>query len=429
MPAARTVGIVDDVTRTGIRPVAPLGGETRQSLEALSTVLGTATPPTYPASLVPAPLTRTGQAASAPVLDGPPAPQSAEPARADERSRMAWMDVLRGTAILMVVMTHVLAQGWRLFDIEETPLNIASWTVAPVRIPLLMLLSGMLLSRSIAKGPRLFVAGKLRGIAWPYVVWSLIYLGVWQLDPAIDGGSHGGAGLVDILVEPVSVLWYLHLLLGLYLLALVLLSLPRARPWHLVSALAVTWGLVSLGDSAEWERALCLATFFLGGDMLARRLDRGLPTTVTRLWSSPLRRPATLIALLVLASPLLLWAIMPMPARYAPYSAVPALAMMVLFVLAARALSGSPIERSLAWVGRQSLVFYVTHWLLIGAAYAALDALIDPGEHPYATVALVFCATLAACALVARLQQVWRPAGWLFAAPRRRPAGRDRVQG
>ena len=412
---------MNDVTSTGRKPVSPLSGDPRLSFEALAQVLGT--------SARPAPALPTQSRSVLAQPDHVPAPSVEAVAVAAPRPRMAWMDVLRGTAIVLVVVTHVLAQGWRLFDIEETPLNVATWTVAPVRIPLLMLLSGMLLSRSIAKGPRPFVVGKLRGIAWPYVVWSLIYLGVWQLAPTIDGGQHAKAGLGDIVTDPPSVLWYLHLLLGLYLLALVLLSIPRARPWHLVTLLGAGWIVASLGDDLKLERALCLATFFLAGDMLARRLDRGLPTSLTRLWTSPVRRPATLVALLVLASPLVAWALVPMQARYAPYSAIPVLAMMVMLVLAAQKITGTVMERGLAWIGRQSLVFYVTHWLLIGALYAALALVVDPASHPYLAVAVVLAGTLACCAAVARLQQVWRPAGWLFAAPQRRRAERSRVQG
>ncbi|QWC85788.1 acyltransferase [Nocardioidaceae bacterium] len=394
---------MDTGSSRDVRSLSPLQGEARRTREAVTQVLRVAPPVPRTTSDAPVPASAPGA-----------------PTAATRPPRQAWMDVLRGTAIVLVVLTHVRAQGWRLFGIDETPLNLLVDTFAPIRIPLLMLLSGMLLSRSIAKGPRAFTAGKLRGIAWPYVVWSLVYLGTWQLFPHVDGGFHRTHGLTDIIVSPVSVLWYLHLLVGLYLLALLLLSIPHARPAHLLTLAGTGWLLSSLGESPHLERALCLATFFLAGDLLARRLERGLPTPLTRLWTSPLRRPATFLALLVLASPLLWWAVVLHPTRYTPLSLVPASAAMVLLVLAARASRGRPGERALAWVGRQSLVFYVAHWLVIGAWYAAVDVALEPREQPWLSLVLVLGATLLTCAVVARLQQRWRVAGWLFTAPRRR---------
>lgn len=89
-------------------------------------------------------------------------------------SRPTWMDVLRGAAVLLVLVFHS-ASLLRYADLPvPRSAELLDAAVAPPRISLLVLLSATLLPRSVAKGSRDYLVGKWRAIAWPYLLWTAV---------------------------------------------------------------------------------------------------------------------------------------------------------------------------------------------------------------------------------------------------------------
>ena len=131
---------------------------------------------------------------------------------------MAWMDTLRGTAVLLVILLHA-SEGLRYYASSLPPLiDNVNQLFEPYRMPTLAFLSGMLLQRSLAKGPARYLRGKAAKVAWPYALWSLIILGV--------GGSLTVHEVARIVYFPPTYLWYLYFLLIFYALGLVLRRVP-----------------------------------------------------------------------------------------------------------------------------------------------------------------------------------------------------------
>jgi len=87
---------------------------------------------------------------------------------------MVWMDSLRGAAIIAVVVMHAELEATTATGVTLPAVHLVDALLGPVRMPLLVLLSGMLLPVSLAKGPWSHVRRKLAGIGWPYVVWGLL---------------------------------------------------------------------------------------------------------------------------------------------------------------------------------------------------------------------------------------------------------------
>ena len=93
-----------------------------------------------------------------------------------QRSRADWIDVVRGTAVILVILVHALQRTELFTGHEFAGLETLTIVVTPLRLPAMFLLSGLFVTRSLAKGIRPYAAGKLRRIAWPYLLWSVLLI-------------------------------------------------------------------------------------------------------------------------------------------------------------------------------------------------------------------------------------------------------------
>lgn len=169
--------------------------------------------------------------------------------------RRAWMDILRGLAVIMVVATHTV----RLTEYAEGSIPVIPTIVdilTPLRMPMLFVLSGMLVPRSLAKGTWAYLRGKLTKIAYPYVLWTVILASLGALTASIIVFPD----LFTLLfIRPETPLWFLGYLVLYYLMALL------CRWVHpLVIAVAAV-PLSMLPIEGEWERFWYHAiSFFFG---------------------------------------------------------------------------------------------------------------------------------------------------------------------
>ncbi|PPG35694.1 hypothetical protein C5E10_02865 [Pseudoclavibacter sp. RFBG4] len=189
-----------------------------------------------------------------------PSRQATPPASGREH----WMDLVRGAAILLVVTFHASAIPIFLTDVAPTSfINDLNTFFAPYRMSTLLLLSGMLLGRSLAKTGATYYVGKLRTLLWPYLVWGTIY---WLVTMQ-DGWTQPSNWIA------LSWLWFIFYL-AIYYLAAPLLTRIRG-PWFVVvplglwalSAILSTRGigpLVPLGDLAYY------GGFFFAGHLIAQ---------------------------------------------------------------------------------------------------------------------------------------------------------------
>lgn len=309
-------------------------------------------------------------------------------------ARMEWMDVLRGGAIVLVVAFHAVGIPWWYYDIP-----VPEWAFAvmdffgPFRMPALVLLSGMLLGRALAKPPRRYLAGKARTLIWPFVVWAALEaltvswltngLGVSVLQPALwlSGGTH---------------LWFLLFLTGYYLIALVVRRVPAGV------VTVVMWG-AALAASGEAQRFLYLAGFFFAGHAifihqeLLRRISTPPVITVLAVGGGMLGVAATRQD--VLLRP-----------EFVPLS--------LAGIVAAMALAQRIRHGRLAWlraVGRDSIVYYLPH-LPVELLVVKLLLALDLDVPVWLLIALAGTAGLLAGGLLARYRHT--PAvRWLFEWP------------
>ncbi|GAA1489148.1 hypothetical protein GCM10009626_18940 [Brachybacterium sacelli] len=316
------------------------------------------------------------------------------------------MDLLRGMAILLVILHHVsLVQ--QIWD-GGTPHAgvVLSEAAKPFRMPALLFASGMLLPRSLRRpGPR-FLSGKARGLLWPWLLWSAIMLPImgWEFgrDPLwwING----------------MYTWFLLALFLYYVLGLLTRSIP---PGWVALACLVAWTVMQMLGSALEDPAyrpdkfVYFAVFFFAGAALRR-------VVLARTMPIALLAPGVLLALG--------WAAYAARIDRAPEPPVLSHLVVLISVLVAIGLAQRVprlrIVRALEWLGRHSIVLYVVHLPVIELLARHLD--LPPGRASFALYALV---TFGVCVLAVLLRPI---TGFLYTFPALRaaePVAKDRHPG
>lgn len=187
------------------------------------------------------------------------------------------MDTVRGAAVLGVVVMHaelevVAATGGQLPVIHAVNELLGPW-----RMPALVLLSGLLLPRSLAKGLRRHLRGKAAYLLWPYAVWASLDFVHVQVDAFLGGTPLRWDLLPLLLYDPHTYLWFLAYLFAFHVVAGFLP--PPAR------TLAVPlcfWVAIVLPGAGSLPKFLTLLGWFLVGDLLARGLAGRVPLPVVR---------------------------------------------------------------------------------------------------------------------------------------------------
>jgi surface polysaccharide O-acyltransferase-like enzyme len=306
---------------------------------------------------------------------------------------MVWIDQLRGLAILLVVAFHGKTVLGRFVEQVPGPVDVVLDFFAPFRIPLLVFLSGMLLGVALSKPPRRYALGKLRRIAWPYVVWSVLFLVVAD---RLSGGR-----LLLLVVDAPPHLWFLTNLLVFYALARLLLAVRCP----LAVAAPVSYALSFVPDGYGLRRALFLFVFFVAGHLYAQHHER-LTFRPRRAWLAVSALVATASAVASAAGADL---------KYEPELVLAPVSGIVLCLLVAPHGVPARAGRALAYVGRDSIVFYVVHYPALWAFFSTLTGL---GVREVLPMYAAGCAVaLAAGAAFSAGRQRSRFVDALFACP------------
>ncbi|MEZ0165652.1 acyltransferase family protein [Kineococcus sp. LSe6-4] len=309
---------------------------------------------------------------------------------------MTWMDVLRGLAILAVVLFHAgtLLRYAQLEVPEE--LREFNRAVAPFRIPMLVLLSGMLLPRSVAKGARPYTAGKARAILWPFLLWSSV-MGAMKW---VEYGHPSLKWLLpNIFLAGGTYLWYLLFLVVFYVVALPLRRVPLLP----VALAFLVLAEVAVDDSKWGERFAFLFALFLIGWWVAAR-----PAVVERGLSSN-RWPFVALGVGVLSYTL------GDMSGYGPRAIAGTLSGVYLLAWGASRLSKAPVLRPLRFVGRNSVVFYCVHFPLV-VVLMSVAGWLEVGSSVL-LMGVAFVASVAAGAVLSLLRPRSPFVAGLFVAP------------
>lgn len=348
-----------------------------------------------------------------------PAIHASKPAA---NNRIAWIDAARGVSVAAIVLFHVVLWDYTPLTANHDPYLDPLWQrqgeiLGSVRIPMLLLLSGLLASSKIRSG---FASpGALRSMAvnyYFYALWLMIYFAVFlvigiQVPHAF---TTAGAFFRELLI-PGTTLWYIF---ALVVYTFVLTLLHRVPAWLMLTVLLVmTIGLPeTLGLDGMWAKIIHNLVFFAIGVYLAPLLRgahtwlrwwHGLPLAVVAagsLWSSgklPWEAAGNLLYLSfsLAAAALLLWG--------------------VILLCQIRMLRGF-----LTFIGTRTLSIYVLHapliYLLLFAEQKIWPSAIqDVAQNPMIMSIYPLVVTAAIIAVCLGLERITRnTVPFLFRAPR-----------
>lgn len=274
-------------------------------------------------------------------------------------TRIAWPDALRGFAILLVILHHTESQVRSNIGDIPSALVVFNDAFAPFRMPTLMLLSGLLLARSLSKSPGVYIDGKLRKIAWPYLLWSFALLGLIAASSRVTGNTSANAAeFLRVFYAPPTYLWYLAYLLVFYAVGLALRSRPSWRDALPVVAMSLAFVL----PQDDGGRLAFLAAFFFLGDALGRR-----PGAFDKITHGGPLAVALVVGLTASA-----FSIAGVRVNYQPEWCFGVLAGVVALLGLTRALTPRVDLAALRWVGEQSIVFYCSHFMALMVAFEIL---------------------------------------------------------
>ncbi|MEV8239981.1 acyltransferase [Microbacterium testaceum] len=193
-------------------------------------------------------------------------------------SRAAWIDAVRGLAIILVVVGHVIQFGAHgSFDYFSNPIFVFIYSF---HMPLFALVSGYLAIASVRKYSlgRLFIL-RARGLLVPFVSWTVVGGGVLALArEAASGDINLGAAASAVItgfITPEASLWFLWVMFCCYVLLSVSTVVP-GRCWLLVAvSIWLMVLLIPLDGVLAVAQLKWLYPFFLAG-AVARILHRRL---------------------------------------------------------------------------------------------------------------------------------------------------------
>jgi fucose 4-O-acetylase-like acetyltransferase len=164
-----------------------------------------------------------------------------------QKSRLYWVDYLKGIAIILVVYRH------SLLGIQRSGLSIpdafvnANMIFYSFRMPLFFMLSGIFISRSLAKRTvGQFISAKFETLLYPYLIWVTIQV---TLQIVMSSFTNSERTLIDytyIFYQPRNLdqFWYLPALFNATVIFVLLKKYVNGK-WWLQIALGIGFYFLS----------------------------------------------------------------------------------------------------------------------------------------------------------------------------------------
>ncbi len=182
-------------------------------------------------------------------------------------SRITWIDVARGLAIILIVAHH--ARDYVLIAIPVQPGDWIRWAyidplLTHIRLPLFFTISGAL---AFGLGSRQRTTAKLRRtllLTTIYLLWSLVMLAIIPLWPGDDWYPVGISEVLSVLRGD-SVLWYLWALVVAFAVTAITRKLPASIVVAGACLFAMAFGQYHAGSGGVWKQVALYLPLYMAG--------------------------------------------------------------------------------------------------------------------------------------------------------------------
>jgi len=185
-------------------------------------------------------------------------------------AREMTVDTVRGIAIIMLVLFHVVGYGTTGLRLpDDHPVREFNAILIYVRMPLFTILSGYVYAlRPFTGDVRRFVGGKARRLLIPLLVVGTLFALMQSFTPGANAGLEGDEWLT-VHIEPVAHFWFVEALFWVFLVVMVLERLGWLDSVRGTVAVFVVAGLLSAAfeppSTLGFQGALYLMPFFVFG--------------------------------------------------------------------------------------------------------------------------------------------------------------------
>ena len=205
----------------------------------------------------------------APVISASPSENSALPQR---KSRSQTVDIVKGVAIILVILGHVMQGMNHRHLLESSAYYLSEIFIYTFHMPAFFFVAGLFLDPSLVKrGPQGFAFEKVRSILYPYALWPLLTLPLLPWISQYESGPRPTvvAYLVNILNGNTG--WFLFALFFILMLALLTRRLPIWLRLLLAVPLSYFWPNTGHHgiDGIFWEYI-----FVVTGQLVGSRINR-----------------------------------------------------------------------------------------------------------------------------------------------------------
>ncbi|MGX7724536.1 acyltransferase family protein [Rhodococcus sp. 5G237] len=309
----------------------------------------------------------------------------------DSKSRLRWMDTVRGLAILLVIVWHSVAIP-ALFG-YDMPVWLRSINdfFLPFRMPALMFLSGFLLQKSLKKPLKSYYTGKLKMLVWPYLIWALIHLNMYEYQTALFNPRSWIA---------TGYLWFLFYITCFYFVAPIVRSINPG-----LVAIAMALGSL-VAPEGLINHFLYFGTFFFAGHWAGVHSERFERILASKRWVAI----AGLLALSIGAASSIFGKSLAYRAELAIFS----MGGVVFIIWAVKSIQKRDRISAISFIGERSIVYYVTHFpLMLGMFYIFKE--LGVGNIELISISGILISLTVGWAM-ARWYRT-PPIKWLFQAP------------
>lgn len=344
-----------------------------------------------------------------------------------KKNRLAWVDYLKGIAIILVVYRHVLigiqryAAGAHQHGIPQPDvpnwLEQANMVFFSFRMPLFFILSGIFISGSLAKRTLGKIIGqKFENLLYPYFIWVFLQV---SLQIALGSNTNSNRTLIDytyILYQPRALdqFWYLPALFNTTVIYLLVKTYGKPPAWL---QLLLGLGLYFLSANAWIHRYSMLSDwmefyfFFALGDTVAVYFFK--ESTQKRL-----KNPYTLLAIIPIFFATQAWYLAHITEPgHADFLLIALIGCLSMFILSFRMQEWNVLPW-LRVIGFHSLYIYVMHIFVAGLVRLTFTKFLHI-QNPFVLLLSGICLSIVIPIMFYNLLILDGPLWWLFSFTRK----------